>query len=358
MLAAAIVCLAWPAPARAVYDVSPRLIDFPTGDRLATYGYDDAGDTGGGNPIYLTTNPNRVFSYFFGDFSDPYFDEDPGTHALATTSGYTPSNLPTGSWMSFDVMSDLQYWSGNGPVSFGNVPAGETLQMYLPGSLPGQKLGSVTIGTGAGFQAGFPIQNIDANGGMHKHMWTELQAGTNSTPADGIYLFEMRDKLLESDEQTPYPGVAPSLPFFVLFDNNESLATFQEAQNWVTANLVPFGDFNRDGKVDAADIPVMESALTNLGAYQSANHLTTFELLAFGDINSDGKITNADMQALLDLFNTGQAIALIPEPASLVLLAVGGIILGLSHPRFKLTRCLVFHEIFLPPDSTSQADFN
>ena len=100
--------------------------------------------------------------------------------------------------MSFDVMSDLQYWSGSGSVSFGNVPASETLQMYLPGSLPGQKLGSVTIGTGTGFQPGFPIQNIDANGGMHKHMWTELQAGTNSTPADGIYLFEMRDKLLES----------------------------------------------------------------------------------------------------------------------------------------------------------------
>src|ERR1700759_2181663 len=89
----AILILSWVAQARAVYDVSPRLVTLPSGqERLATYGYDDAGDNST-NPIYLTTNPNRVFAYFFGDYADPYFDEDPGTHGLATTSGYTPSNL-------------------------------------------------------------------------------------------------------------------------------------------------------------------------------------------------------------------------------------------------------------------------
>jgi hypothetical protein len=337
MFAATALILIWAVPAWAVYDVSPRLVTLPSGQQsLATYGYDDAGDNSV-NPIYLTTNPNRVFAYYFGDFQDPYFDEDPGTHALATTSGYTPSNLPQGSWMSFDVMSSLQYWSGGGSVSFGNVPAGETLQMYLPGSLPGQVLGSVTIGTGTGFQPGFPIQNIDANGGMHKHMWTELQAGTNSTPADGIYLFEMRDKLLESDAQTPYPGVADSLPFFVMFDNNESLSVYQQAQTWVINNLVPFGDFNRDKQVNAADIPAMMNALANLSAYKTANNLTNFELMAFGDINSDGKINNADVQALLNLFTSGQ-YTLAPEPESWVLLAAGGIMLMLTR-KMKVRLC-------------------
>jgi hypothetical protein len=330
IFSASVLTLISAVPARAVYDIAPRLVTLPSGqESLATYGYDDAGD-GSLNPIYLTTNPNRVFAYYFGDYSDPYFDEDPGTHGLASTSGYTPSNLPPGSWMSFDVMSSLQYWSGAGPVSWGNTPAGESLYMYLPGQLPGQVLGSVTIGTGTGFQPGFPLQNVDAYGGMHKHMWTELQAGTNSTPADGIYLFEMRDKLLESDAQTPYPGVADSLPFFVMFDNNESLATYQAAQNWVTANLVPFGDFNRDGQVNAADISAMENALSNLSAYQSANNLTNFELMAFGDINSDGTLNNADLQALLNLFTSDQ-YTLAPEPATWVLLAVGGIMLMLSR---------------------------
>ncbi|HTQ37494.1 MAG TPA: dockerin type I domain-containing protein [Pirellulales bacterium] len=328
IFAAALLFLVCAGPARAVYDIAPRLVTLSSGQQsLATFGYDDAGDNSF-NPVYLTVNPLRVFSYYFGDYQDPYFDEDPGTHGLATTSGYTPSNLPQGSWMSFDVMSSLQYWSGDGPVSFGNVPAGETLQMYLPGSLPGQKLGSVTIGTGTGFQPGFPLQNVDAYGGMHKHMWTELQAGTNSTPADGIYLFEMRDKLLESDAQTPYPGVADSLPFFVMFDNNESLSVFQQAQTWVTDNLVPFGDFNRDGQVDAADIPAMMNALTNLSAYQANNNLTNFELMAFGDINSDGKINNGDLQGLLSLFTSGENV-LVPEPASVVLLATGVIMLML-----------------------------
>jgi hypothetical protein len=321
--AAVVLVLSLVAPARAVYDVSPRLISLSSGNRLATYGYDDAGDTSGGNPVYLTPNPNRVFAYFFGDYGDPYFDEDPGIHGLATTSGYTPSNLPQGSYLSFDVMSDLQYWSGAGPVAFNTVPAGETLKMYL-----NQTPYSVTIGSGTGFQTGFPIQNVDANGGMHKHLWTELQAGSSPTPADGIYLFEMRLDLLQSNAQTPYPGVAPSLPFFVLFDNNEGLSTFQAAQSWVTTNLVPFGDFNRDRLVNAADISAMMNALTNMSAYQANNHLTDFDLKAFGDINSDGQINNADLQSLLNLFKSGQ-YALVPEPSSGVLLAVGGLLLSL-----------------------------
>jgi hypothetical protein len=205
------------------------------------------------------------------------------------------------------------------------VPSGETLQLSPPSQPPG-----VTIGTGTGIQTCFPIQNVDANGGMHKHLWTELVAGNNPAPSDGIYLFEMRLRLLQSNAQTPYPGVAPSLPFFVMFDNNESLATFQQAENWVQSNLVPFGDFNRDGLTSAADIPAMMSALSNLNSYETTNQLTNFELTAFGDINGDGHVNNADLQALLNLFKTGQN-ALVPEPASIVLLAFGALILGRNH---------------------------
>ena len=69
-------------PAHAVYDVSPRLVTLPSGQQsLATYGYDDAGDNSV-NPIYLTISPNRVLADFFGDFQDPYFDEDPDTRWL------------------------------------------------------------------------------------------------------------------------------------------------------------------------------------------------------------------------------------------------------------------------------------
>lgn len=337
ILAASVLILTSAVPARAVYDVSPRL-NTSVG-RLATYGYDDAGDSGSGkgNPVYLTTTPHRIFPYSFGNFNfDLDFDQDPGIHALSSNSAYTPSGLPVGSWMSFDVLSGLQYWNGSSSnpnnVSFGAAPGGETIQLSFDAS-PSQ-VTSVTIGTtGPSQPDGFVIDSVGTGGAMHDHLSAEIQAGpSEGSPASGVYLFEMRLNLLQSDRITPYPGVAPSLPFFVMYSNNIFTipsANYLAAQTWVTNNLVPFGDFNRDGQVNAADIPAMENALTNLSAYQTANNLTNFDLLAFGDMNSDGKFNNADLQALLNLFKSGQN-TLVPEPTSMVLLAVGGIMLMLA----------------------------
>jgi hypothetical protein len=64
--------------------------------------------------------------------------------------------------------------------------------------------------------------------------------------------------------------------------------------------LVP-GDFDRDGLVNAADIPAMLAALAGLNAYQTAKNLTAPQMMLLGDINGDGVVTNADIQALLDL---------------------------------------------------------
>jgi hypothetical protein len=321
-VAAALICILT-MPAGAFEDVSPRV----QLGRIATYGYDDAGDSSA-NPVYLTAKPLRVFPYVFGDFADtigdPYFDNFPGIHALssANTQGYIPSGLPTGSIVSFDVLSDLKFWGGADPVAFNAVPAGETLALSL-------FTNSITIGTGSGFYPGFNIQSVDALGGMHRHLNAELQAGTNPIPADGIYLFEMRLKLSQSDG-TPYPGINPSLPFFLMYENNANndlpISAYQEAQDWVKTNLVPFGDFNRDHTVDAADIPAMLSALTDLKAYKATNQLTDFDLLAFGDIDSDGKLTNADVESFLNLLSSGAAMQLVPEPPCIVIAAVGAFV--------------------------------
>ena len=243
-------------------------------------------------------------------------------------------------------MSDIQYWNGVGNVvTFGNVPAGETIQMYVPPNPTNPFV--TTVGTGGGPypRSGFPIgQVVDGTTGsptggsnpgyMHQHLWSELQAPNGATPADGIYLYELRVKLLESDQQTPYPGVAPSLPFFVMFDNNESLAQYQLAQNWVQNNLVPFGDFNRDGVTSVADISAMMNALSDLHTYEANHQLTDFDLMAFGDVNQDGKINNLDLQTLISYLANGGtgdtgsgaaggALTVVPEPASCLLMAIG-----------------------------------
>ena len=97
--------------------------------------------------------------------------------------------------------------------------------------------------------------------------------------------------------------------------------------------LVP-GDFNRDGRVDAADIVSMLTALADLSAYQSAKNLTGPQMTLLGDLNGDGSVSNADIQALLDLVaGGGGSIAGVPEPSTLILAPLGLVCLILRRSR-------------------------
>jgi hypothetical protein len=90
----------------------------------------------------------------------------------------------------------------------------------------------------------------------------------------------------------------------------------------IYTNFLP-GDFNRDGHVTAADIPAMLAALTDLNAYKSTNSLTSAQLLSIGDIDLSATANNADVQALLNLLKSGGgSLAAVPEPTSIVLLAL------------------------------------
>jgi hypothetical protein len=102
----------------------------------------------------------------------------------------------------------------------------------------------------------------------------------------------------------------------------------------VRNNLIPFGDFDRDHLTTAGDVQAMLNALCDLKSYQANNQLTNFELLAFGDINEDGSITNADVQEFLGLLAAGVdtgggtgSLATVPEPASVILSAIGALML-------------------------------
>ncbi|HVT81517.1 MAG TPA: dockerin type I domain-containing protein, partial [Phycisphaerae bacterium] len=85
------------------------------------------------------------------------------------------------------------------------------------------------------------------------------------------------------------------------------------------------GDYNQDGKVDAADLPVAQGALANLPAFQAAHGYSSFTLLGFGDVNHDSQVTHADVQAL-------QSIVGVPEPGTVLMVGAG--LLGLlRRPR-------------------------
>lgn len=97
------------------------------------------------------------------------------------------------------------------------------------------------------------------------------------------------------------------------------------------------GDFDRNGQVDQRDISPMLSALCDQSAFAAAHSLTTAQLALLGDFNGDGKFTNLDIQPMLNMLaaQTSGSGALIgvAEPASLVLLAAGG--LGFLSRRLR-----------------------
>ena len=93
------------------------------------------------------------------------------------------------------------------------------------------------------------------------------------------------------------------------------------------------GDFDLDGHVNAADIPAMLAALTDLNSYESLHGLTHSALTMLGDLNGDHAVTNADIQPLLNLLTASGVAPSVPEPAGVLLAACG--IVGLV----ACTRC-------------------
>ncbi|HEY2759534.1 MAG TPA: dockerin type I domain-containing protein, partial [Pirellulales bacterium] len=98
---------------------------------------------------------------------------------------------------------------------------------------------------------------------------------------------------------------------------------------------------NLDGKVTAADVQSLLTALTNVPAYEAANNnaVSASDFLQIADINGDGVVDNRDVQSLISLVATqpsgGGAVSAVPEPASFLLFAFGtlafGVLLGRSE---------------------------
>lgn len=113
-------------------------------------------------------------------------------------------------------------------------------------------------------------------------------------------------------------------------DVDYGLAWWTLGAGAVTSGL---GDVNQDGHVDAKDIVALEHFLTNETGYANSIGIGVDQLSAIADVNGDGHLTNADLQALLNYLKAGNGSTSVPEPTSLMLLAIGGVMLKRRRVR-------------------------
>ena len=208
----------------------------------------------------------RVFTATTGEGGIPGFTDDPGFNALA-------GELPPGALLGFDLVDALRFWNGN---DFDTIAA-EPMRVSL------FTMSRLTPPDAGGFTEGFEFAAIGSNGAVHSHINYRLEAPEQ----EGVYLLTIQLRLDE-------PGIEPSLPAFIVFNNNADPAEADAAASYLEDLLGPDtcpADVTGDNQIDLADLNLV---LANFG--QSTSD---------GDTNDDNQVDLADLNAVLASF--GQA---------------------------------------------------
>lgn len=235
----------------------------------------------------------RVFAAEFGELvpnfaSEPGFDNLPGTFA-------------PGSAISFTIERAVRAWSGAG---FGTIPA-ERIQVGFSTLAPAlSPMTDVPV-------AGFGLL-VAENGEWHRHYEFTL-----TEPAtDGVYLLELS---LSSNQ----PGLAASVPFWIVFNQNRPETEHDAAIEWAESNLAGGGacslaDITEvGGTAEAPALPdgqlTLDDILVFIDAYNDAVGCPGAAPCNLADLTgaggppepADGQLTLDDILAFINAYNDG-----------------------------------------------------
>jgi hypothetical protein len=291
----------------------------------------------------------RVYSR---EFDSDFLVNNPGFNSLGAGSPLLPPGsqaLPAVTNLSWDFLpmeigsatSNLFYWDGSesdgqpgltiGDVSFGAPPGQSyTLTTYDRNSQP--------YSIHASDQAVVPggaIARTDASGFMHQHNYFLLDDGSGyqgTSPADGIYLWALQVRM---------PGLQTSLPFFMVFGTpGSSVAALDNAAvPWVQEQVDLAGDFNGDGRVDAADYSTWRDTLAQTGSGLAADG-NGDQVVDAGDFTlwKQHYGEAAELRIAPGLVGGGAVAGVVPEPSTVLVAWTVGILVMSFNRRERRAR--------------------
>ncbi|MBX3404789.1 MAG: hypothetical protein KF699_15375 [Phycisphaeraceae bacterium] len=172
-------------------------------------------------------DPARVFLAEMGEI-EPHFSDEPGFDCL-------PGTFPTPSAIGFRLRGPVQRWNGS-RLAADSAPIFAAAYATL-GPVFSPECNLVVDG--------FTIP-VGANGTWHRHIeFTRL-----SPDGPGVFVVEL-------ELFSTAASIAPSRPFWFVFNDGADEADHDAAAEWVEEHLVPQrcpADFDRDGEVGVPDI--------------------------------------------------------------------------------------------------------
>jgi len=166
-------------------------------------------------------------------FPSGYLTNSPGwTGASSPPAGYSP--LPGNTALSFNVVvpptlgRNFSYWNGVGAVAFGPLPNGERLRFQQNSTFNPGDVNAIATG-GSSQVPGFAIATTSPTGFLHHHIHYRLLGNGVDLATNGVYLVSV---------EATMPGLADSLPMYVVYNQGGTDAAGNLALEWVNANLV------------------------------------------------------------------------------------------------------------------------